>query len=217
MTWTVKASVEEAGKISQGNSKMPGSTFATDAFACKVGSKLAKIDGSVSNKCYARKLQKLRPSVNQGWTKNYLKATKLIADNPERWASAAAFQIARIADKSQEFYHRWFDSGDVYSVPLANKIYQVMQRTPWCNHWLPTKSYKFPKFTSIFKKMNALPNVVARFSSDSITGGIIKGKNTSTIVQKAEDATSKMTVCEAETRGGKCGPCRACWDKNVSF
>ena len=113
-------------------------------------------------------------------------------------------------------YFRWFDSGDVYSVPLANKIYQVMQRTPWCNHWLPTKSYKFPKFTFIFNKMNALPNVVARFSSDSITGGIIKGKNTSTIVQKAEDATSKMTVCEAETRGGKCGPCRACWDKSVS-
>ena len=112
-------------------------------------------------------------------------------------------------------YFRWFDSGDVYSVSLANKIYQVMQRTPWCSHWLPTRSYKFPKFSSTFKKMNALPNVVVRFSSDSITGGIIKGRNTSTIVQYAEDATPKMSVCEASDRGGKCGPCRSCWDKNV--
>jgi hypothetical protein len=117
-------------------------------------------------------------------------------------------------------YFRWFDSGDVYSVPLANKIYQVMQRTPWCNHWLPTKSYKFKKFTFIFKKMNSLPNAVVRFSSDSITGGIIKGRNTSTIVQSANDAKylaaiTKMTVCEAETRDGKCGPCRACWNESV--
>ena len=33
----------QAGKISTGNTKMPGTTFAIDAFACITGSKLAKI------------------------------------------------------------------------------------------------------------------------------------------------------------------------------
>jgi len=112
-------------------------------------------------------------------------------------------------------YFRWFDSGDLYSVKLAVKIYEVMKLTPWCKHWLPTRSHKFKKFSSILKKMNDLQNVVVRFSSDSITGEIIKGKTTSTIVQYFEDATSEMSICEASTRGGKCGPCRACWDKDT--
>ena len=91
-----------------------------------------------------------------------------------------------------------------------------MQRTPWCKHWMPTRSHKFKKYSFIFKKMQALPNVVVRYSSDSITGGIIKGKTTSTIVQNPEDITSSMTLCEAYDRGGKCDTCRACWDKDVS-
>ena len=36
--------------------------------------KLVKIENSTCSKCYALKLQKLRPSVDQGWTNNLLKA-----------------------------------------------------------------------------------------------------------------------------------------------
>jgi len=121
-----------------------------------------------------------------------------------------------VAELDNSRYFRWFDSGDVYCVGLAQKIFQVMQRTPWCKHWMPTRSHKFEKYSFIFKKMQALPNVVVRYSSDSITGGIIKGKTTSTIVQHPEDITSSMTLCEAYDRGGKCDTCRACWDKDVS-
>ena len=39
------------GKISKGNSKMPGTTFAIDAFACKRGSKLRKIPGTPYHSC----------------------------------------------------------------------------------------------------------------------------------------------------------------------
>ena len=113
-------------------------------------------------------------------------------------------------------YFRWFDRGDVYCVELAQKIFQVMQRTPWCKHWMPTRMYKFAKFLKVFKEMQALPNVVIRFSSDSITGDTIKGSTTSTIIEHHEDATKSMSVCEAYSREGKCGSCRACWDKTVS-
>ena len=39
-------------------------------------------------------------------------------------------------------FFRWFDSGDVYTEKLAEKIYNIMQATPWCKHWLPTRSFK---------------------------------------------------------------------------
>ena len=124
-----------------------------------------------------------------------------------------------VTDMVQELdndrYFRWFDSGDVYDIRLARKILEVMKLTPWCNHWLPTRMYKFGKFHSVFKEMEKLPNVVVRFSSDSISGETVKGKNTSTIIPTSEDAKASMTICEAYQREGKCGTCRACWNKKV--
>lgn len=116
-------------------------------------------------------------------------------------------------------YFRWFDSGDVYDVRLARKILEVMKLTPWVSHWLPTRMYKFEKFRSTLDAMSALPNVVVRHSSDSITGGTVAGDTTSTIAP-AESAYSVSesvsgAVCEAGTRGGKCDTCRACWNKDV--
>jgi hypothetical protein len=115
-----------------------------------------------------------------------------------------------------ESHFRWFDSGDAYDLRLAEKIYSVMLRTEWCQHWLPTRMHKFAKFATILGMMNRLPNTVVRASSDSVTGERVKGqRNDSTIIPTAADATHAMTVCEAYTRGGKCGPCRACWDESV--
>lgn len=115
-----------------------------------------------------------------------------------------------------ETHFRWFDSGDVYSVTLAAKILDVMTRTYWVQHWLPTRMHKFVKFAPIFDAMRRLPNVVVRASSDSINGEIVAGQpQNSTIVPTADDAPESATVCAAYTRGGKCGPCRACWDKSV--
>ena len=42
---TVKQAVEQSGKVSLGNTKMPSTTFAISAKACKVGSKLEKNRG----------------------------------------------------------------------------------------------------------------------------------------------------------------------------
>ena len=124
-----------------------------------------------------------------------------------------------VTDMTQELdndrYFRWFDSGDVYDIRLARKILEVMKLTPWCNHWLPTRMYKFEKFSSGFKEMEKLPNVVLRFSSDSVSGETVKGRNTSTIIPTSQDARASMTICEAYQREGKCGTCRACWDKKV--
>lgn len=111
-------------------------------------------------------------------------------------------------------YFRWFDSGDMYDIRLAKKILQVMQLTPWVKHWLPTRMHKFPKFAKTLAQMNALENVVVRFSSDSVTGGMVAGQYTSTIVPDIEQAGTAV-ACRAYENGGKCNGCRACWDRAV--
>jgi len=121
-----------------------------------------------------------------------------------------------VAELDNDRYFRWFDSGDVYSLKLAEKILAVMVATPWVKHWLPTRMHKFVKFHGVFAEMEALPNVVVRYSSDSVTGETVSGRNTSTIVASLDSGNGNLTVCESSTRDGKCGPCRACWSQDVS-
>jgi hypothetical protein len=121
-----------------------------------------------------------------------------------------------VAELDNDRYFRWFDSGDMYHIQLARKIMEVMKRTPWVRHWLPTRMHKFAKFGLVLLEMSSLPNVVVRLSSDSVIGETIPGANTSTIIPTPEQATAEMTVCEAYSRDGKCGPCRKCWDKDTA-
>lgn len=126
----------------------------------------------------------------------------------EDWVS----DMVQALDNSR--YFRWFDSGDLYSVKLAEKIKLVMEKTPWVSHWLPTRSHKFKKFHKVLHGIQALPNAVVRYSSDSVTGETITGETTSTIVPTPEHASESMTLCKAYDNGGKCGTCRQCWDKS---
>lgn len=119
-----------------------------------------------------------------------------------------------VRELNNDRFFRWFDSGDVYHPGLAAKIYEVMQKTPWCNHWLPTRSYKIPRIRTILEQMKELPNVVVRYSSDSIDGSYTEGLHGSTIIPTADHPTN-VKVCDAYQRKGKCGPCRVCWSKDV--
>jgi hypothetical protein len=110
-------------------------------------------------------------------------------------------------------YFRWFDSGDMYDIRLANKILAVMIATPWVKHWLPTRMYKFIKFQHVIDSMMELPNVVVRLSSDSVTGEIIKGETTSTIF--SDTVPKGAFECKAYENAGKCSGCRACYSKDV--
>ncbi len=110
-------------------------------------------------------------------------------------------------------YFRWFDSGDVYALELAEKIYQVCQATPWCSHWIPTRMYKFVKFHNVLDRLNALPNVVVRYSGDNIGEAPKFGQFVSMVVKT--DSIVDAHVCPAYKQEGKCLSCRACWDKGV--
>lgn len=119
-----------------------------------------------------------------------------------------------------ERFFRWFDSGDMYHIGLAEKIYQIMLLTPHVKHWLPTRMHKFSKFASVIAKMQALPNVVVRLSSDSITGEKVKSILTdtnSTILDQVslDNVDNSIFICKAFEQEGKCLTCKACYDKDV--
>lgn len=211
MEMTIKAA-NEIAKISNRNSKMPGSTFAQDSFACNVGSRLASVAGSVCEKCYARRIQKMRPSVNKGWKANLEKARQWIQVNPEQWAQACAIQIMRAANKSGEMFHRWFDSGDLDSVDQLAAICKVAEKTPEISHWLPTREISI---VTRYKRAGGIfpANLVVRVSSPMVDDKPLAWPNTSTVHSKGAQVHGHE--CPAYKQNNNCQSCRACWDKTV--
>ncbi len=132
--------------------------------------------------------------------------------NKQEW-QADTWVLDMIKALQDSRFFRWFDSGDMYALELAEKIYQVCQATPWCHHWIPTRMYKFAKFREVLDRLNALPNVVVRFSGDNIGEAPKFGQFVSMVV--APEVLHDAHACPAYAQGGKCLDCRACWDKGV--
>jgi hypothetical protein len=136
-------------------------------------------------------------------------------DNRED-AKRAGWVNDMIQALKKDKHFRWFDSGDMYSLELAEKIYSIMKATPTTKHWLPTRMAKFTKFQDVIARMMALPNVMVRFSSDAVDGTYTPGIHGSTILPDADKAPNGVTVCQAYNQGGKCLDCRACYSKEVA-
>jgi hypothetical protein len=134
--------------------------------------------------------------------------------NKEDW-KREGWEDDMVAALENDDHFRWLDSGDLYAVALARKVYNVMKRTPWVSHWLPTRMMKFKKFQTILASMQALPNVMVRFSSDSVLG-VFDSRHGSVIVPDAASVPTGTKLCEAYQHGGKCNGCRACYDKSVA-
>ena len=121
-----------------------------------------------------------------------------------------------VEELDTERYFRWFDSGDLYSLALAEKVLQVMQATPWCKHWLPTRMHKFDKFGPVLAAMESLDNVAVRLSSDGVNGEVVENaRNSSTIIQTVSHSHPALSVCPAGDQDGKCKKCRQCWNKDI--
>ena len=137
------------------------------------------------------------------------------ADNKLAWQEDS-WVDTMVKALAKQKYFRWFDSGDMYNLQLAHKMYNIMLATPHVKHWLPTRMHKFTKFHDILAKMQALPNVMVRPSSDAVDGTYTPGVHGSTILPSADVVPAGVTVCNAYQHGGKCNGCRACYDKSVA-
>jgi hypothetical protein len=143
-------------------------------------------------------------------------AVKAVREDNKQDAKRSGWVADMVQALKKDKHFRWFDSGDMYSIELAEKIYSVMKATPGTKHWLPTRMYKFKKFADVLARMQALPNVMVRPSSDAVDGSFVAGVHGSTILPDADKAPEGVTVCQAYNQGGKCLDCRACYDKEVA-
>jgi hypothetical protein len=185
--------------------KMPCHTFSTPATACHTGGKLAKIKGSVCHNCYAMKGNYVYPNVKAHREHNL----KSLSDLP----SWKAGMIAAIKSNDTTGYFRWHDSGDIQSEAHLMAIMDIAEAMPEVIFWLPTKE------KGMLAKVNrrrAMPdNFTVRLSMpmlDMAPAGT--WPTTSTVITKA--GTIDGVECKAPANNGKCGTCRACWDKTVS-
>jgi hypothetical protein len=120
--------------------------------------------------------------------------------------------VDRMADAiGDDKYFRFFDSGDLYSVELAKKIKRLVSRKAKTKFWIPTRQWKFEKFSVILDELRQLPNTVVRDSADNFDQ-VLPTPNNSTILTKD---VSGVYVCPAYKQDGKCLTCRACWDKSI--
>ena len=118
-------------------SKMPSYAWGISAKKCVTGSKLAKIKGTICNKCYALNGHYLYPVVANAHK------IRLDAIKKQKWVDYMAellTQKYKRLDKSRLF-HRWFDSGDLQSYEHLMKIFEVCELTPHIKYWLAKRKF----------------------------------------------------------------------------
>ena len=155
------------GRVSDRNSKMPASTFATHTADCHVGGKLRDVEGSSATNA--------TPPSSRRCTLASIKATPSTARQPRRWiaatqkqwAQAIAMQITRICDKFGEPYHRWFDAGDLADLAMLKAIVRVCELTPTIKHWLPTRERAILK-AFLAEGLELPTNLVIRLSATMV-------------------------------------------------
>ena len=188
-------------------SKMPGWSYGIPAARCIVGSLLREIQGSVCSKCYAHKGMYSFPAVKAAQERRF----DILSADLESWKidmrDLIERKYARKAGDDRVF--RWHDSGDIQSLDHLDAIVWIAEQLPNIRFWLPTKEYAIIRaYGRTFPD-----NLVVRVSAPSIgrATDLPEGTQGSTV------GAGTGFECGAYTRGGECGPCRACWKKSVEW
>lgn len=199
----LKQALEIIGNLSA-PSKMPCHGWSIPASLCKTGGKLRKVKGSVCSKCYALRGNYTFPKIQEALNrrlKNF--------ENP-LWIEAMVEAIQ--ASESSGFF-RWFDSGDLQSVSMLERIVEVCEKLPNVRFWLPTREYAI--VAEYVRKHGVFPsNLTVRLSAY-----MMEGQPPATLARKLGVFTSGVSkngfTCPASAQGNKCLTCRACWDQSV--
>ena len=202
---TIKELEARIGTLSN-PSKMPSFAWGISAKECKTGSKLAKIEGTICNKCYALNGNYLFPCVVNAH------AFRLKAITLPEWVDYMAELITqkyRNLDKSRRF-HRWFDSGDLQSYEHLMKIFEVCELTPHIKYWLATREYPY---IDQIKEEDVPKNLCLRVSAIKVDSPPPKFWKWTSGVHKDKKAIGR--ICPAYKQDGECGSCRACWNHKV--
>tara|TARA_X000001388_G_scaffold73593_1_gene65502 strand:- start:2136 stop:2765 length:630 start_codon:yes stop_codon:yes gene_type:complete len=189
-------------KLLSNVSKMPGYSISRSAWLCDVGSRLAEIEGSTCENCYARKGMYHMPNVK----------AKMI--EREAFFNAPDFvpRMVNVLNIVRSEWFRWFDSGDVGSVGMALNIIDVCRQTPHKRHWIPSREFKV--WTRALQIDRLPDNAVLRMSAHMVDGPRPKAWPTTSTVHSGKKTLGR--TCPAPEQQGKCGDCRACWSLDIS-
>lgn len=183
-------------------SKMPGMSYGLPTSACKMGAKLMQIPGTVCSECYA----------NKGFYKCFASTAVPAQERRLEAIQSPEWCDAMVAVLRSERWFRWFDSGDLQSVEMLLKIFEVAERTPWCHHWVATRERAFVR--QALRRATVPDNLVVRVSATfpDVPVKLFPGVNGSNV---HKDKPPVGHECRAPQQNGKCDTCRVCWDKNV--
>lgn len=188
---------------------MPSYAWGIPAQACQVGQKLAAVDGSTCQSCYA-----LRGFFRQARVQNaYYRRLDHFSDS--LWITAMVKLIYWQVAETGEPYFRWFDSGDLQSVEMLRKIVEVAAATPEVQHWLPTREYRI---VAAYLRQSRLPsNLVVRVSAPLVDGPAPQQLGLPTSTVHSSPGTHSGLACNAyDVKPANCGDCRACWNPDVA-
>lgn len=190
--------------------KMPCHSYSLPAKLCHVGGKLRKVAGSICSKCYAFNGCYVFRSTVLAMARRYAIVTACENDPTRAEAWVAAF--VRILGRKRNNYFRWFDSGDIQSLTHLRMMAAVAERLPRVHHWLPTKEYGI--VARYLREFGSFPgNMCVRVSAPMIDGPAPTGLGlpTSGVHTDPRRIPAGGFECRAQTNGGHCGECRACW------
>lgn len=202
----IKEAETITGKLSK-PSKMPCRSYSIPASRCNVGSRLAKVKGSVCEGCYALKGAYAWNNTQKALEKRY----QSLAD--VRWVNSMALLIS----KQSPDYFRWHDSGDIQSVDHLKKIVDVCKLTPNTKHWLPTREYKLVE--DYINLHGSLPsNLVVRLSAHKVNFPAPYKLAKRLGCQTSEVRDDGNFTCPSSSTDNECRDCRACWENgNVIY
>lgn len=190
-------------------SKMPCYGYSISAFRCNRGGELSKIPGSVCFDCYAKKGRYAFGNVQAALERRHAKLQLALSSPTYEEAYVSAFvHLLRNED-----YFRWHDSGDLQSLEHLELIAYIASATDHVQHWLPTKETNIVR--QYMAKYGKPPqNLTIRVSAPMVNGAPLNVAGCPTSTVSSNDIITGE-ACMAYTRGGKCGPCRACWNPRV--
>ena len=192
-------------------SKMPSYAWSISAKRCNIGSKLAKVEGSVCHKCYALKGRYMFGNTQSALERRYM----AWSNDRYKWTNAMIYIMNNKKHIMNAGVFRWFDSGDIQGEGMLSDINTIAWSSPNIRFWLPTKEYKLVKE---YKQNNDIaPNLVIRVSNPNVNTNTLKGyEHISTVYSKDMLENSEGYICPSSKQGNKCGECRACWNYKVN-
>jgi len=192
-------------------SKMPSYAWSISAKRCDMGSKLAKIEGSVCNKCYALKGRYMFGNTQDALERRY----NAWSNDRDTWTNAMIYIMNNKKHIINTGHFRWFDSGDIQGTAMLSDINTVAWSSPNIRFWLPTKEYKLVK--EYTQNNDIAPNLIIRVSNPNVNSNTLKGyDHISSVYSKDMLENSDGYICPSSKQGNQCGECRACWSDKIN-